>query len=125
MVAADHRLLIPGGYALQGLSNRKRFGLLAFLAGLAFIYVRLRLLNADTVRAPRISFGDTQDYLLIASQSLFSSKFWLADKPFLIPLFFKVLGGDPDRIFSAQLYLSILCWLLFAVTCAVVFRSYP
>jgi hypothetical protein len=110
---------------LQGLSNRKRFGLLAFLAGLAFFYVRLRLLNADTVRAPRISFGDTQDYLLIASQSLFSSKFWLADKPFLIPLFFKIIGGDPDRIFAVQLYLSILCWLLFAVTCAVVFRAYP
>ena len=89
------------------------------------LYARLRILNARSVVAPRISFGDTTDYLLIASHSLLSSKFWLADRPFLIPLFFKILGGNPHVIFVVQLYLSTVCWGILAVSCASVIRSYP
>ena len=76
-------------------------------------------------RAPRMSFGDTTDYLLIASQSLFSSKFWLSDRPLLIPLFFKILGSNPHSIFMAQLYLSVICWGILAATCTYIVRSYP
>lgn len=95
------------------------FGLILFV-----LYARLRILNSYLIRAPRISFGDTADYLLIASQSLLSSKFWLADKPFLVPLFFKLLGGNPEKIFTAQLYFSIICWGVLALVCAYVIRSY-
>ena len=89
------------------------------------LYARLRILNARSIVAPRISFGDTTDYLLIASHSLLSSKFWLADKPFLIPLFFKIFGGNPHTIFTVQLYFSIFCWGVLAITCGYIIRSYP
>ena len=103
----------------------KPTALAVFELAFFILYARLRILNARSIVAPRISFGDTTDYLLIASQSLFSSKFWLADKPFLIPLFFKILGGNPHIIFTVQLYFSILCWGILAVTCAYIIRSYP
>ena len=99
--------------------------LVIFELVLFILYARLRILNARSIRAPRMSFGDTTDYLLIASQSLFSSKFWLADKPFVIPLFFKILGGNPHTIFTVQLYFSIFCWGILAITCAYIIRSYP
>ena len=103
----------------------KQVVLVIFELVLFILYARLRILNARSIVAPRISFGDTTDYLLIASQSLFSSKFWLADKPFLIPLFFKILGGNPHTIFTVQLYFSIFCWGILAITCAYIIRSYP
>ena len=78
----------------------KQVALVVFELVLFILYARLRMLNARSIRSPRTSFGDTTDYLLIASQSLFSPKFWLADKPFLIPLFFKILGGNPQTIFA-------------------------
>jgi len=103
----------------------KQVALIIFELVLFILYARLRILNARSIRAPRTSFGDTTDYLLIASQSLFSSKFWLADKPFLIPLFFKILGGNPQTIFAVQLYFSIFCWGILAITFAYIIRSYP
>ncbi len=103
----------------------KQVALSIFELLLFILYLRLRALDSQSIHAPRISFGDTRDYLLIASQSLLSPNFWLSDKPFLIPLFFKVLGGNPNVIFMVQLYLSIFCWGILAVACASVIRSYP
>jgi hypothetical protein len=118
-------VIFPGGDALQKLALIKRVGFVAFEAAFILFYARLRILNSYAIRAPRISFGDTRDYLLIASKSIFSPQFWLSDKPFLIPLFFKSLGKEPERIFNVQLELSIVCWAILAITCALVIRSYP
>ena len=110
---------------MQKLAIIKPYGLVLFEAVLLVLYTRLRILNSYTVHEPRLSFGDTHDYLIIASQSLASARFWLSDKAFLIPLFFKILGSNPDVIFRVQLIFSIICWSVLAVTCAVVIRSYP
>ena len=110
---------------MQKLALIKRVGWMVFEAALIFFYARLRILNSYTVHEPRLSFGDTHDYLLIASQSLASPQFWLSDKAFLIPLFFKILGRNPDTIFRLQVILSIICWSVLATTCALVIRSYP
>jgi hypothetical protein len=103
----------------------KQIVLLGFELFLFALYLRLRVLNSQSIHSPRVSFGDTKDYLLIASQSLLSSQFWLSDKPFFVPLFFKMLGGNPGIIFTAQLYFSIFCWGIFAFAFASVIRSYP
>ena len=110
---------------MQKLALIKRFGLVLFEAVLLVLVARLRILDSYRIHEPRLSFGDTHDYLIIASQSLASAQFWLSDKAFLIPLFFKILGSNPDLIFRVQLIFSILCWSVLAVTCAVVIRSYP
>src|SRR5512141_1016493 len=109
----------------QRLALIKRVGLVTFEAALLLIYARLRLLNSYAIRAPRISFGDTADYLKTASLSIFTSDFWLSPKPFITPLFIKILGSDPELIFRVQVALSILCWAVLAVVCALVIRSYP
>jgi hypothetical protein len=103
----------------------KGLALSAFELILFVLYARLRLTNAAAIRMPRAEFGDTADYLFIAAQSLFSARFWLSDKPFLIPLFFKVLGANFNLIFAVHVYFSILCWAVLAVVCALVIRSYP
>jgi hypothetical protein len=40
-----------------------------------------------------------------------------------LPVFFKLLGSDPERIFAVQLWLSILSWGLLAFMVAFVVRS--
>ena len=86
-------------------------------------YVWLRIQHSMRIHEPRVSFGDTSDYFFIASQPLFSSSFWIASKPPIIPLFFKLLDNDPARIMVAQLWLSILSWGLLAFMVAFVIRS--
>jgi SAM-dependent methyltransferase len=108
----------------QRTGRLRQAGLIAFEAALFAAYAWLRIQNAGFIRQPRASFGDAADYLFIASQSLLSSQFWLADKPFLIPLFFKMLGSNPQLIFTVQLSLSILCWGALAASCALILRPY-
>jgi hypothetical protein len=86
-------------------------------------YVLLRIQHNLRILEPRVSFGDTPDYFFIASQSLFSSSFWIASKPPVTPLFFKLLESNPDRIMAVQLWLSILAWGFLAFMVAFVVRS--
>ena len=102
----------------------ERFALWISAAVLAALYAWMRVQNAGFVREPRSSFGDTIAYVLIASHPLSSREFWLSDKPFIVPLFFKILGSDFNTIFTAQLIISILSWVCLAAACAYVMRAY-
>jgi hypothetical protein len=88
-------------------------------------YIWLRIQHSGRIHEPRVSFGDTPDYFSIASQSLFSSSFWISSKPPVAPLFFKILGSNPDRIMAVQFWLSILSWGILAMMVARLVHVLP
>jgi hypothetical protein len=102
----------------------KRLFLALFLSISFASYIWLRIQHTLRIHEPRVSFGDTPDYFLIASQPLFSSSFWLSSKPPVIPLFFKLLHNDPERIMAAQIWISILSWSCLAFMAALVVRLF-
>lgn len=80
----------------------------------AFAYFAwLRIDNADIVHEPR-SFGDTNDYFHNASLPVFSRDFWIDARPPVTALFWKLVDSDPEKIFTLQLYFSIVCWGILA-----------
>lgn len=83
----------------------------------------LRVDNARIVHEAR-SFGDEANYKYLASLSVFSREFWSGSKPPLTSLLWKLVDSQPDKIFNAQLYISIICWGILAFTVAAVIRSY-
>jgi hypothetical protein len=74
------------------------------------LYAWIRVENSHFIREPRAGFGDTREYFLVASQSVFSESFWIAVRPPLIPLVYKILWNDLEKIFIFQLWFSILSW---------------
>src|SRR5688572_7920318 len=115
--------LISSREAREKRNMPMRFIFALFLLTSYSYYVWLRIQHNLRILEPRVSFGDTQDYFSIASQSLFSSSFWIAYKPPVTPLFFKLLENNPDRIMAVQLWLSILAWGFLAFMVAFVVRS--
>ena len=85
-------------------------------------YIWLRLQHATRIHSPRL-FGDTPDYFRVASQPLFSSSFWVADRAPVTPLFFKILHNDPILIFKTQVWLSIIAWMIFAFSMTSILQS--
>jgi len=92
------------------------------LAALSW-YAWLRLDNAGVVHEPRV-FGDSSDYFHNAELPVFSREFWTDAKPPLTSLLWKAVDAEPEKIFSLQLYVSILCWAVLAFTAAGVLNSY-
>ncbi len=92
------------------------------LAAFAF-YAWLRIDNAQIVHEAR-SFGDLLDYEYIASLPVFSREFWAESKPPLTSLLWKLADLQTDKIFTAQLYISIICWGVPAFMAAAVIRSF-
>jgi hypothetical protein len=86
-------------------------------------YVYLRMDNARIVHEPRL-FGDTGDYFHNAELSVFSPDFWTDARPPVTALFWKLVGSDPEKIFTLQLFLSMLCWEALAIAVAHAVKSY-
>ena len=61
-----------------------------------------------------ISSGDGETWAGIAKRPLFSSEFWLAKRPFTLPLLYKIAGGSEPRLIWFQLMLGLGSWLLLA-----------
>jgi hypothetical protein len=62
-------------------------------------------------------------YLDIASRPVFSAPFWTDMKPGVVPLIYKMLGGDSERIFVFQLWSSVAAWGVLALAVAHALRS--
>ena len=71
------------------------------------------------------TFYDTRAYLSVANEPLNSLVFWAGERPFTLPLLFKILGVDsqnyqnPDilaRVSHAQAWISIVCWVILGIT---------
>ena len=89
-----------------------------------FLYVgHLRLANAQRIHEPR-DFGDSSEYVRIAKLLLLSRSFWGEAKPPVTSLLYKLVGTEQARIFTFQLYFSILCWGLLALVVASALQSY-
>lgn len=91
------------------------------LAAFAY-YAWLRIDNANIVHEPR-SFGDTSDYFHNASQPVFSREFWIDARPPVTALFWKLVDSNPEKIFTLQLYFSILSWGILAITVVSAVKS--
>ncbi|HEX9386228.1 MAG TPA: hypothetical protein VF918_07905 [Anaerolineales bacterium] len=99
------------------------FLLVIFMLVSCIGYIWLRIQYSTRIHSPR-SFGDTPDYFRVASEPLFSSSFWIADRAPVIPLFFKLLHNDPKLIFKTQLCFSIVAWIILALSVALVLRNF-
>jgi len=86
-------------------------------------YVWLRIQHIAQIRSPR-DFFDTYEYLEIASRPLSSIAFWVASRPPVTPLFFKLLGGDFERIMYFQLWISIISWGILGMVLAIIVQNY-
>ncbi len=78
------------------------------------LYGLLRIANYVKIASPRV-FPDSVVYQTLASLSLFDRQFWIGGRPFTVPLFYKLLGGNPIVIGWFQLLFSIFCWSVLAV----------
>jgi hypothetical protein len=89
-----------------------------------FLYVgHLRVANAQRIHEPR-DFGDSSEYVRIAKLPLLWWSFWGEAKPPVTSLLYKLVGTEQARIFTFQLYFSILCWGLLALAVASALQSY-
>jgi len=84
------------------------------------IYIGLRLTNVAAIKEPKI-YPDTQRYLDMATQPLFSLDFWAGPYPVMVPTIFKMLGSNPTAITWFQLGISIIAWtwLSYAVSSSI------
>ena len=94
-----------------------------FMATSYACYIWLRVQHILKISEPRI-FYDTSEYFEVGSHSLTSSLFWIAKRPPLVPLFFKLLGMDPARIVTVQLWISILAWGILALVLVLVMHTF-
>jgi hypothetical protein len=83
-------------------------------AALALGYAGVKLTSPWNPRP--ISTGDTSSFTAQAAQPLFSSSFWVGERPFAIPLFYKLAGGSAPMLVWLQLLLGLGAWLLLAET---------
>ena len=91
--------------------------LMAFLA-----YAIVRIIYFPAFHQVR-TFPDTPVYINLASHSLLSSYFWTGPRPWTTPLLYKLVGNAPQSIAIFQLFLSIACWGLLALSVAATLRS--
>jgi hypothetical protein len=101
----------------------KHFLLSLFIILSCLGYIWLRIQHTARIHSPRL-FGDTPDYFRVASEPLLSSSFWIADRAPLTPLFFKILHKDPALIFRAQVWFSIVAWIILAFSMMLVLRIF-
>lgn len=89
------------------------------------LYAWIRVENSQFIREPRTGFGDTHEFIDAASVPVFSESFWISIRPPVVPLVYKLMGVNLQKIFQFQLWFSILVWSFLGFTATSVLRSYP
>lgn len=87
------------------------------------LYAWIRVENSKFIREPRVGFGDTHEFLEASAVPVFSESFWISIRPPVVPLMYKLVGGDIQKIFQFQLWFSILGWSFLSFAAASVTRS--
>ena len=103
------------------MSDRRRIALAAAVAAIVIAYVVVRLWSFMAV-TPR-DFPDTAGYERVAELPLDGRRFWMAWRPFTIPLVYKALGGDARTATSFQWAFSVVAWTILAAVAAASVRS--
>jgi hypothetical protein len=93
----------------------KRAACPALCLTLFLAYSVLRTINLQAIQEVR-QFPDTPVYTAIASRSFLDFHFWIGERPWTTPLFYKLLRNDPPSIAIFQLGLSIICWGFLALS---------
>ncbi|HSU41819.1 MAG TPA: hypothetical protein VLJ38_19705 [Polyangiaceae bacterium] len=62
--------------------------------------------------------GDGHVWLRIAHQPLFSESFWLASRPFTLPLAYKLVGGSDEALLWLHGCFAVLSWVALAFAAA-------
>ncbi|MCX8024097.1 MAG: hypothetical protein N3A60_02715 [Thermanaerothrix sp.] len=116
----------------QGVRYRFLNGLFWGLAYLEVWGLFLALKKTFGFSEAQRTFYDAYSYVVVAEKPLASAAFWMADRPFSLPLLYKVLGvttanyndsGAMYRVATAQRWLSIFAWSALAVTVALSLRQ--
>lgn len=109
--------VMAGDRSKSRLETIKRAAHPAFYLTLFLAYTVLRTINLHAIQEVR-ALPDTPVYTSIASRSLFDFHFWIGERPWTTPLFYKLLRNDPPSIAVFQLALSAICWGLLALCAA-------
>ncbi len=124
------RHFLQGG-SLQAAPTRLEKAFLAALVLLftaAFLVIKLSTPAFDQAQY----FRDTASYVKMAEVPLISAYFWAGERPFTLPLFYKLIGinsqnyQDPAAmsiVANWQTWISILSWALLALALAWSMRS--
>ena len=94
-----------------------------------FILYKWAVYNLDAIG----TYFDTTSYAMVADVPLLDKRFWLRERPFTIPLFYKLLGvrGElyllPSKVFEwithFQLIISIVSWIVLGLAVAKAMRG--
>jgi hypothetical protein len=93
------------------------------------IDTKIAAYNLDAARY----FDDTPSYLRTASYSLFDSSFWAGERPFTIPLFYKIVGytiqnytdqGKMEQVGRIQLIFSLATWTLLGISVTLLMKKW-
>jgi hypothetical protein len=91
------------------------------LIGVAYTALHIAAVLPAAIRL----FPDSGTYIKTAQEPLFSGAFLSGERPFVLPLLYKVFGSDSARV-AAQTALSIGCWTFLAgVVASCVTRLRP
>jgi hypothetical protein len=94
----------------------------------AFLAIKWSYFKFDVVG----TFYDTRAYLMVGNNPLSSLAFWAGERPFTLPLFYKILGVNLEKdlllinlihIAYAQVWISIICWIALGFTVASRLRN--
>jgi hypothetical protein len=88
-------------------------------AGLCGLYLVFR---AGSFSNLPVRVTDTPSYEEVAAHPLWSPDFYGGVRPFTVPLLYKLVASDENRII-AQLVISTLCWLVLAAVVASAVRN--
>jgi hypothetical protein len=106
------------------------FVVLCFYVIAFLFFVKLMFLY-PTFDAERV-FRDTYSYVTAAEKPFFSTGFWIGERPFTLPLMFKVLGINTQNyqtnlvmsnVAQFQTWFSIFCWAFLGLALGITFRK--
>jgi hypothetical protein len=79
------------------------------------------LVRAGSFVYTPVRVTDTPTYEQVAAEPVWSGGFWGGQRPFTVPLLWKVLGEDHLRI-AAHLFVSVACWVALAAAVGLCVR---
>ncbi|MHA2429267.1 MAG: hypothetical protein ACXADB_14690, partial [Candidatus Hermodarchaeia archaeon] len=99
---------------------------LFFIFSVLFVVNKWAVYNLDAIG----TYFDTTSYAMVADVPLLDKRFWLRERPFTVPLIYKLLGAKgelyliPSEVFQKitqfQFYLSILSWVILGASLSCV-----
>ena len=78
-------------------------------------YALIRVDHASSIVEPKI-YPDSKVYLSVANSPITAENYWLARVPVVIPLVYKLFGGNTDSIIHFQIGFSLFSWVVLGLS---------